>query len=275
MRALMLVAVVVFLSLAGACSACRSVTIPQGEVAVLIDTPLVFGHGGVQTQAIGTGQKWVWRTTYPIFVNMQPFKHDANFDDMNSSDGVPLDFHAQANFRVIDAVSLIRDFGPQWYENNLAKPFESYTRRAVNRHTEPSITTAIGADGKPLEGKPALDTIDDEVTAGLNAEITKLKLPVILTDLTLGKANPPKEILDQRTLTARERQRVQTERQGKLAEDERRAKEQARAEADLAYNQKMGLSPAQFVELSRIAAIRDCGGKCTVIIGSPAGVVVP
>ncbi len=274
-----------FAFLTSTCVLTKSVKPGPGQVAVLIDQPwfpwFPGNGGGVRPDVVGTGSKWVWRSTDPVIVEMQPFKVDANFDDMNSSDGVPLDFHAQANMKVTDAVRLIRDFGPNWYINNLAKPFESYTRRAVNKWAESAITTSVDLDGNPVYAGTAerkqsvMDVIDDEVTAGIKAEIEKLKLPIVLTDLTLGKANPPKEILDQRTKTAQERQRGQTERQAKLAEDQRKQREIARAEADAAYNLKMNaagganLSPELSLRLREIEMKREVCARanCTFWFG--------
>jgi hypothetical protein len=85
--------------------------------------------------------------------------------------------------------------------------------------------------------------------------------------MTVGRANPPDAIKNQRIETAAQEQRVQTEKQIKLAEDQRKAAEEARAAADNAYRQALGLSPEQYVQLKRIEMERAvCGeGKCTFI----------
>ena len=60
---------------------------------------------------------------------------------------------------------------------------------------------------------------------------------------------------------------MQTEKQIKLAEDQRKAAEESRAAADNAYRQALGLSPEQYVQLKRIEMERAvCNeGKCTFI----------
>ena len=42
---------------------------------------------------------------------MQPRRIDAEFTDLMTSDGVPIDFHAVITLQVIDSVKLVRDFG--------------------------------------------------------------------------------------------------------------------------------------------------------------------
>ena len=44
-------------------------------------------------------------------VPVVPQAFQQQFDDMNSRDGVPLDFNAQMTLRVTDSARMIRDFG--------------------------------------------------------------------------------------------------------------------------------------------------------------------
>jgi hypothetical protein len=48
-----------------------------------------------------------------------------------TSDGVPITFHAITVLQVTDSVSLIKNFGPDWYKNNLEEPFKTMVRQAV------------------------------------------------------------------------------------------------------------------------------------------------
>jgi len=93
------------------------------------------------------------------------------------------------------------------------------------------------------------------------------KIPEVLLDFTLGKANPPDSIRNQRVLTAQEQQRIITEQQTKLAEDVRKTAETARAAADNAYREAIGLSPEQFIQLQQINMQRDVCLKtqCTFV----------
>jgi hypothetical protein len=90
--------------------------------------------------------------------------------------------------------------------------------------------------------------------------------------VTLGRANPPDAIKHQRIATAEQEQRVNTERQRKLAEDMRRGSEESRAVADNAYREAMRLSPEQFLQLEQIKMLHDVcgGGKCSFEVLVPA-----
>jgi hypothetical protein len=93
--------------------------------------------------------------------------------------------------------------------------------------------------------------------------------------MTVGKANPPDAVKNQRIETATQEQRIQTEKQ-KTAEDQRQQAESSRANADNAYREAMHLSPEQFIQLETIKMQQEvCGpqGKanCTFIQnGTPA-----
>ena len=92
-------------------SACSTVQPDAGHEAVLVRKPLIFGSGGVDETPVKTGLKYVAFTTEGIDVNMQPRRIDAEFTDLMTSDGVPIDFHAVITLQVIDSVKLVRDFG--------------------------------------------------------------------------------------------------------------------------------------------------------------------
>ena len=231
-----------------------------GHEVVLVQKPWFFGHGGVEDEPVKTGRSWAAVTTEGIDVYMQPQKFDTELPDTMTSDGVPITFHAIVVLQVIDSVSLIKNFGPDWYRNNLEEQFKTMVRQAVRKRgmNETAISTT------------ALDSIDTEIRDSLLAFIKEKGLPVRLVTMTVGRANPPDAIKSQRIETAAQEQRVQTEKQIKLAEDQRKAAEESRAAADNAYRQALGLSPEQYVQLKRIEMeLKVCeGGKCTFIENS-------
>ena len=239
----------------------RSYAPDAGHEFVLIQKPLFFGHGGVDPQPVKTGRTYTAITTSGIDVYMQPQKLDVEMPDTMTQDGVPITFHAIMIVQVIDSVALIRDFGPQWYENNLEEQFKTMVRQAVRKRgmNETAISTT------------ALDAIDGEIRDSLEAFIKDKHLPIRLVTMTVGRANPPDAIKNQRIETATQEQRVNTEKQRKLAEDQRMAAETSRANADNAYSESMHLSPEQFIQLEAIKMQREvCGhqGACTFIQGS-------
>jgi regulator of protease activity HflC (stomatin/prohibitin superfamily) len=240
-----------------ALSGCSVYSPDAGHEVVLIEKPWFFGHGGVDAEPVKTGRTFTAITTEGIDVYMQPQKFDVELPDTMTSDGVPITFHAITVMQVTDSVSLIRSFGPDWYRNNLEEPFKTMVRQAVRKRgmNETAISTT------------ALDAIDAEIREALVLFIKDKGLPVQLVTMTVGRANPPDAIKNQRIETAAQEQRVQTEKQIKLAEDQRKMAEQSRAAADNAYRQAIGLSPEQYVQLKRIEMeAKVCAdGKCTFI----------
>ena len=251
-------------------AACSTVQPDAGHEAVLVRKPLVFGSGGVDPTPVKTGLKYVAFTTQGVDVNMQPRRIDAEFTDLMTSDGVPIDFHAVLTLQVVDSVKLVRDFGadsgpngtPGFWLRNIDQPFRTAVRDAVKKH---------GMNEMAIQATAAED-VDNVVTEHLLDIIKETGVPVKILDVSLGRANPPDAILHQRVETAAQEQRINTEKQKKLAEDQRKLAEESRAAADQAYNQKMGLNTEQYVALQAIQMQRDvCGkGTCTFIYGANA-----
>jgi regulator of protease activity HflC (stomatin/prohibitin superfamily) len=237
-------------------SGCGWAAPDAGQEAVLIQKPWFFGHGGVDSEPIKTGRTLIAVTTDVIYVDLRPHQWTVHFDDFMSHDGVPLDFDAVIRLRVLDAVQIIKQFGDNWYKTNVEAEFSNRVRQAVRRHgmNEMAIDTA------------AIEAVDREVTDGMLQYITSAKIPVELIQVTVGKANPPDSIKDQRIATATQQQRRITETERKLAEDNRRDAETSRAIADNAYLAKLNLSPTQFVQLELIKACGHSSG-CTFLVG--------
>lgn len=246
---------------------CGTAEPDAGHEIVLIQKPMIFGHGGVVETPVKAGLEYVALTTSTVDVNMQPMRIDVGFDDLMTSDGVPIDFHAVVTIAVTDSVKLVRDFGadtsgaePGFWLRNLDQPFRTAVRDSVKRRGMNEI--AIVAT--------AAEAVDKEVTNHLLSIVKETGVPVRVVDVSLGRANPPDAIKGQRVETAAQEQRQNTEKQRKLAEDQRKAAEEARAAADNAYRLAMSLSPDQYLRLETIKMQRDvcAGGKCTFLLGS-------
>ena len=243
-----------------ALSGCSTYSPDAGHEVVLIMKPWFFGHGGIVEDPVKTGRTFTAITTQGIDVYMQPQKLETELPDTMTKDGVPIAFHAIMVIQVTDSVALIRDFGPNWYTNNMEEQFKTMVRQAVRKRgmNETAISTT------------AIDEIDAEIRDALTAFIQEKALPVKLVTMTVGKANPPDSVKHQRIVTATQEQRIQTEKQTKLAEDQRLLAEQSRAAADNAYREAMHLSPEQFIQLETIKmqeAVCGPAGKanCTFI----------
>lgn len=243
-------------------TACEMASPGPGEEAVLVAKPILFGHGGIRDRPVTTGRTLVAPTTDVLIVNVQPATIKEHFEDLMSSDQQPLDFDTAIRVQVSDSVRLVRDFGLAWYPNNLATEYRSIVRQAVRGHTMSEMTL-----------NPAvIEATDQRVFEDLRRFIAKEKLPIRLLAVTLGRANPPEQIKQQRIATAAQRARQDTERERKLAEDERAKAEASRAAADNAYRNAMQLSPDQFLQLESIKMQREvCANAktpCTFLFGS-------
>src|SRR6266850_1878026 len=162
-------------------------------------------------------------------------------------------------------------FGHGGVDSDPIKPgrtFAAITTEGVDVYMQPQKFDTEMHDTMTSDGVPiSLDAIDAEIRDALKAFIKEKGLPIQLVTMTVGRANPPDAIKNQRIETATQEQRIQTEQQTKLAEVQRKSAEEARAAADNAYRQAIGLSPEQYVQLKRIEMEnRVCAdGKCTFI----------
>lgn len=261
---------------------CTSVAPDPGQEAVLTRKPILFGHGGVDPKPIQPGRTFVAWTTYASYVDMKPQRVDMVFDDLMTSSGVPIDFHAVFSYQVLDSVKLVERFGadytsdnprvPGWFVRNLDQPFRTAVRDSVKKRDMQAMAITAAA----------AEEVDAEVTTHLEQLIKDTGVPVKLIDLSLGRANPPDAIKHQRIDTATQEQRIITEQQRKLAEDQRKLAEESRAAADAAYNLRMNaagganLPPELSLRLREIEMKREVCARanCTFWFGEqPAPVV--
>lgn len=265
---------------------CTSVEPNAGYEGVITRKPWFVGNGGVGDRPVKTGREYFAWSTSAQYVDMRPQRVDMEFDDLMTSSGVPIDFHAVFNYRVTDSVRLVKEFSaeyrqvgndvwvPEWFYRNLDQPFRTAVRDEVKRHDMQSM--AITAS--------AAEEVDGVVEKHLRALIAASKVPIELIDLSLGRANPPNEIKSQRVATAVQEQRKITEDRGKEAEDTRKAREESRASADAAYNLRMNaagganLPPELSLRLKEIEMKREvcskAGASCTFWFGEPPRPVV-
>lgn len=252
MRTLVLAAAIALLT------GCTIVAPDAGQEAVLVKKPIVFGHGGVDDTPVKTGLEFAALSTSAIYISMQPMQFGEHFEDLMSAEGVPLDFDAVIRLQVVNSVDLIKKFGPEWYKVNVQAEFRNRVRQAVRKHgmNETAISTK------------AIEEIDDEVSKAMTAYFQQAQLPLVLIQMTVGKANPPDSVKNQRIETAAQEQRALTEAKRKLAEDARMAAERSRAEADNAFRSAMQMSPEQYLRLEQIKMQQAvcASGKCTFIV---------
>lgn len=81
---------VALLAVAALSVGCSAAEPDAGQEAVLVRKPWFFGAGGCGPEVVKTGLVWTAPSTSPVLVNMQPRQQEFNFDDLFTSDGVPL-----------------------------------------------------------------------------------------------------------------------------------------------------------------------------------------
>jgi regulator of protease activity HflC (stomatin/prohibitin superfamily) len=253
-------------------SACGYAAPDAGEQAVLVRKPWFFGTGGVDPVPVSTGSKIVASSTDVVKVPVTPIAFDIPFDNLMPSNGIPLDFHTTVRMQITDAPELVAKWNGgaknekdepanAWFWSNIAPVYSNFVRQDVKNYDMASLAFS-GA---------AIDQIDQHVGAQLADFIRKNKMPIKLLSVTVGRAAPPQEILDQRTETAAQTQREQTMIAQQKAEQARKGAELARAEADNAYRAEMQLSPEQYVQLKAIEMQKSACTNGTSAQGIEAG----
>ncbi len=243
-----------------ALTGCNVVAPEPGKEAVLVDQPWVFGEGGVRNDTVKGGtREYTWLSTKDIAVIVTPQQRQINFDDFASKDNILLDFSASIQYRITNPPVMVKEFGDNWFENNLAAQFTAIVRDQVKAN---SMTDLMS---NPATAK----NVDDKVTDAVNALVKENKIPIQVINVTLGRARPNENVLAQMNDTAAQQQRVKTLTAAVLAEEERKKEQEAKADADNAYRAKMGLTPEQYLvrEIAEInaTACREAKGGCTVV----------
>lgn len=251
-------------------SGCNAAAPDAGHEAVWVMKPWVFGHGGVSPQPVKTGREYGALSSQPIDVDMLPQRVDIQFDDMMTASGVPVGFHVVVTFRVTDSVVLVSRYGADrdprgmwgFWEGIIDQPVRTAVRDAVKKREMQAMAIS----------QTAADDVGREVKAATLEIVKASGVPIVVTDLNVGRVSPPDAIKNQRIATAEQEQRAITEQQRKLAEDQRKAAEISRASADNAYREAMQLSPEQYLRLETIKMQQEvCGpngkGTCTFIVG--------
>jgi hypothetical protein len=117
------------------------------------------------------------------------------------------------------------------------------------------------------------DEICEYVKLEGNKIIKKLGIPVVLQSVNMGKVNPPKPVMDEREKTASAKQRELTIVQETKNQIERQNSERERARADKAYQDALGLSTAEYIQLQELKVKEKAYEKATEVTiiegGSP------
>ena len=226
-------------------TSCHWVAPSADEEAVLIYHPMIWGHGGVDDDAVETGLAWCWWSTASETFKIVPQKQQVNMEDLVSNDNTPLDFHTIIITQIEKGKTpiLLKNYGKDWFNTNIYNEYCKFVRNYISQYSPFDL----------MSNRQVLDSIDMQVlkkTRELVASLSKDKeFPVIIKQVTIGKAIPNNEQLAEMNRTAMEVQAKQTQDRRAEAQASREKAERQRAIADKAYMNEMGLSASQFIQL--------------------------
>ena len=226
-------------------SSCSLCAVDGGEEGVFIKQPLFFGDGGVQEQALTQGSEWkVFSTNFVIYSTVNT-RYSVSFDDIATDETTPLDITAHIFLKIKEGKSPIlhKNYGPNWYENNIKDVFSKHIRNFVSMHDMRTL----------ISERDCYETIEKQLKDDMNDHIIELsktkELPIEVVNIVIDKAKPNKDVLDELNNTAIYMQQKQTELMKQAMQVERKKTEHLRALADKEYQNTMGFTPSQFISL--------------------------
>lgn len=248
-------------------SSCHGVAPDADEEAVLIEYPWFFGHGGVQDEPVESGLTWCWWTTFSETFKIVPYKHQVDMNDLFSDDNTPLDFHTIIITQIEKGKTpiLLQNYGKDWFNTNLYNYYCNLVRDHISQHSPFDLTS----------NRAILNEIDTKVLKQMREYVAKLskekEFPIIIKQVTIGKAIPNKEQLEEMNKTAKAVQAKQTQERQVEVELAREKAERQRAKADKAYREELGLSTQDFINLKWIETIAaKQGANIDVLVGGNA-----
>jgi regulator of protease activity HflC (stomatin/prohibitin superfamily) len=245
-------------------TSCHGVEPPAGHEAVLVKFPWFFGSEGVVKEPVKTGLTWCVFSTDAVIYKIIPEKHQVDMDDLVTDNNSPVDLHSVIITQIIPGKSPIlhENYGPEWFETNLYNFYCNRVRDYVSQHTFFDL----------MSNREILNEIDSKLLKEMQEFVAQLskdkEFPVMIKQVTIGKAIPNKEQLDEMNNTARQIQAKETENRRAEAQEAREAAEIKKARADGAYIKQLGISVDQYIELRKWEVIeKKQGANIDVVIG--------
>ncbi|HQO09055.1 MAG TPA: SPFH domain-containing protein [Clostridiales bacterium] len=215
---------------------------PNGdEEAVLLMQPWVFGHGGVDQDAVKPGLVWVAPTTSAIFFKVTPLTITEPFDDMITDDNIPVDFNAYLKLQIIKGQTpkLYEKFGQNWYAMSIQETFRTMIRDKASSY---KMFDLAG-------NRQVLAEIQSETFTLITDYCKKIDIPVEILQVVVGAVTPPQEVLEETKRTAAQNQSILTQEARSKAEVSRKEAEVNKAIADKAYQNQMSMSIQEYLQL--------------------------
>lgn len=237
-------------------TSCNPVTVDEGHQGLIVKRPYIFGSD--ETEVVNPGRHYLALSSDMVPINIQNQKFSESFDDLNTKDNVPVDFdiHLTIQINRDEIDKLYSNFGMKFYDQNIKAKFRNLTRDKCKTYDMGPLTN----DANVSNSTEAF--VKDE----LQKYFEEIKLPVTIVDVNMGSVNPPSEVLAERSKTASSKQREKTIAQETANEVLRIQKEEKRAEADMAYQKKMGLNSTQFIELRELEVKEKAYTKAGTVI---------
>lgn len=225
---------------------CTAAEPDADQEGVLTMKPWFFGHGGVDDTPIQSGLTWCALTTDVNYVKVTPVAYDEHIEDAYSDDNTQLDFDIQIILQVERGKSplLIKNYGTDWYKNNIHKIFVSHFYNLVGNYSPFDL----------MSNRSVTDSIEGLMKTYMTNHIAKLskakgEMPVIVNSVTVGKGTPNEAMKKEMDRTAAMIQERKSQDQREAAQRSREKAERQRAIADKAYMKEMGLTPDQYIQL--------------------------
>jgi len=247
-------------------SSCYRVAPNGDEESVLLMKPLIFGHGGVDETPVSSGAEWVASTTDYVTFKITPVTLAEKFDDMMTDDNTPVDFSAYLRIQIKKGQTpiLYKNFGENWYENNIAPTFRAQVRDKASSHKMFDLTS----------NREILASIEKDLFDKISDHIHKMNMPIAVLQVTVGAVTPPAEVLEETRRTAAQNQSKLTQEARANAELARKQAEINKAIADQSYQRQMSMTMADYLKLrnleiekEKIELIRD-KQNVSIIFGS-------
>lgn len=238
-------------------SACTTVAPEAGEEGVKVHKPWIFGTGGVDMTPVETGLAYTWLSTDYVIVNMLPQAYDEDLDDATSNDNTLLDFNTQIQLQVKDNMSpvLVKNYGVNWYNSVIKEVYRNTVRGYISKYGPFDL----------MSNREVLDSINLFVKNDMQNYITLLsskqgELPIDVVNVVVGRAIPNERQKAEMDATAAATQAKRTEESRRDMLVAREAAERQRAIADKAYQEELGLTTDQFIQLRAWEIIKEKNG---------------
>jgi len=245
---------------------CHSVSPDADEEAVLIYKPWFFGHGGVDNNAVESGLTWCFWSTHSEIFKIIPQKHQVDMDDLFSDDNTPLDFHTIIITQIEKGKSpiLLQNYGVDWFNTNIYNYYCNLVRDHISQHSPFDL----------MSNRAILNEIDNKILSQMQEYVSALskskEFPIIIKQVTIGKAAPNAEQLAEMNKTAKAVQAKQTQEREFEVQLAREKTEKQRAIADKAYREELGLSTTDFINLKWIEMVGEKQGANIDVMVGPA-----